>query len=163
MWLWLWCRPAAVAPIWPLTSIFCRCHPKKTKKKKKGEDEMRIGPLVYWCESKWVFTTSLQTHELKNPVIIIFYLLFYFFGLICGMQKSPRPGIEIIFFPSFTVMQLILIPDNYYLILLELNIDRFLHTYIKLAHIFPNTRYIPNISMKYAIFCIFYRCWTELS
>ena len=35
--LWLWCRPAAAAPVRPLaweTSICRRCGPKKTKPKK---------------------------------------------------------------------------------------------------------------------------------
>ena len=35
--LWLWCRPAATAPIWPLTweLPFAACGPKKQKEKKK--------------------------------------------------------------------------------------------------------------------------------
>ena len=34
--LWLWHRPAAVAPIQPLgTSVCCGCGPKKQKEKKK--------------------------------------------------------------------------------------------------------------------------------
>ena len=40
-WLWLWHRPAAVAPVQPPslgTSICCGCSPKKTKKKKKSKD-----------------------------------------------------------------------------------------------------------------------------
>ena len=42
VWLWQWCRLAAVAPIRSAglgTSICQRCSPKKQKKKKKGKSQ----------------------------------------------------------------------------------------------------------------------------
>ena len=51
--LWLWCRPAAVAPICPRlgTSIGHGCGPKKTKRHKEGEHRAveKLKPLDQCC------------------------------------------------------------------------------------------------------------------
>ena len=61
--LWLWCRPAAVALIWPLTweppyAMGVALKSKKKKKKKKkirsSRTEERETMFVSWCSLSWL-------------------------------------------------------------------------------------------------------------
>ena len=49
-WLWLWCRPAAVAPIWPLAweppyALEAALEKAKKKKKKKKIQKIQVSGL----------------------------------------------------------------------------------------------------------------------
>ena len=84
--LWLWCRPAAVAPIRPLAwelPYATGCGPKKKKKKKKEtlENSTRINstritnsnmtpygfPMQGITQSA-ILTKSLYTHQALGPL-----------------------------------------------------------------------------------------------
>ena len=66
--LWLWCRPATVAPIWPLAwelpYAMGVALKRKKKKRKEGAQEQRpshwscwsIGPIYHWWSPKQKFS-----------------------------------------------------------------------------------------------------------
>ena len=100
MWLWLWCRPAAVAPIWPLTSIFCRCHPKKTKKKKRrGWNENWPISVLMWKQMS-VHYKSTDTWT-KKPSDYYFLFTLLFFWPYLWHAKVPKARDWDYFFPQF--------------------------------------------------------------
>ena len=81
MYLWLWCRPAAAAPIQPPSLGTSICHKRGPKKKKK------IIQCCFVCVLLIIFVCCYYFS------FILFYLFVcLFFVCVRGMQKFPGQG-----------------------------------------------------------------------
>ena len=99
--LWLWCRPAAVAPIWPLAwepPICRRCSPKRQNKEcKRTQQGMVLVSYQFILSIKgisdWVSkicTECIQMYFCAN-IYTYFFLLFW---LYLQHMEVPGPGIK---------------------------------------------------------------------
>ena len=101
--LWLWGKPMATAPIWPLAwepSICRECSPKKTKNKKnkKPRSLPRFNSIIYvngfWeqhCNKaqnkSWCSESSLVAQQVKDPLLSLQWL-----GSLLWYRVDPWPG-----------------------------------------------------------------------